>query len=111
MRHTTIARAYPDSRGTEHGGPSWRADACGHVGAHLTRIEQAERIDQVLEAELVGVDPLVAAAVLQRHHLRGCDRETGGLVARDDLVEPLLRGVAQDRQRARGDPSAEADEL
>src|SRR5918998_100009 len=62
--------------------PSSSALACGSaeddgVGLsggfetpHLARIEKSHWIDLGLEAELVGVRALVAAAVLQRDHVR-----------------------------------------
>ena len=43
-----------------------------HETSHLARIEQAHRVHFVLEAQLVGIDALISAAILQRQvHLTG----------------------------------------
>ena len=50
---------------------------------------QAHRIDVVLEAQLVGVDPLVAASLLERVDVGIGDHHAARLVKGDDLVQPF----------------------
>ena len=60
---------------------------------------------------MVGVDALVAAALLQRINVRVGDEDAVLFVQRDDLVQPLRRRIADDRQRRARNATGEADEL
>src|SRR5829696_2786842 len=67
------------------------AQARADEAAHLAGVEQPVGVDLVLEAELVGVDALVPAAVLERVNVRVRDHDPVPLVNVDDLVQPLGR--------------------
>ena len=79
-------------------------------GDHLAGIEQALRVDLALEGELHLVG-LLHAALLQRVAVRVEDRAAIVLVDADDLVEPLLRREAHQRQAGSADRAVEADEF
>ena len=61
----------------------------GHEAAHLAGIEQAVGIDLVLEAELVDIDALVAAAILDGEDVGIGDIDPVLLVQPDDLVQSI----------------------
>src|SRR3954453_20517566 len=59
---------------------------------HLAGIEQAMRIDFMLEAELIRIRALVAAAVLDGEDVRIGDEDPALLVQTYDLVEAIRIG-------------------
>src|SRR6266705_4123672 len=79
--------------------------------AHLAGIEQAVRIDLMLESQLIRVDALVAAAILDRKDVRVGDIDLALLVKPDDLVQSVRIFVAHHRQSAASDAAVEADEF
>lgn len=79
--------------------------------AHLAGVQQPIRIDAALEGELVGIGALVPRAVLEREDVRVGDHDPPRLVHRDDLVQPLGRRIADQRQPAGRDASTETNEF
>ena len=63
----------------------------GGIGAHLPWVQQTVRIGMTLEAELVGVDLLVADAVLQGENVRVGDRNSERAMFGDDLRSAAAR--------------------
>src|SRR5262245_63139665 len=55
-----------------------------HEAAHFARVEQPHRIHLVFESQLIGIDALVAAAVLERDDMRIGDHDAAGFIARHD---------------------------
>ncbi len=81
------------------------------TAAHLAGIEQAERVHFALEAQLVGIDALIAAAVFERDDVRVGDHDAASFVAGHDLVEAFGRAVTHDRNAACGHKTVDADEF
>ena len=65
----------------------------------------------MLEAELIGIDALVTAAILDRKDMRIGDIDPALFVQPDDLVQTFGISIANDRQSAAGDAAVETDEF
>src|ERR1700692_2011574 len=83
----------------------------GHEASHLSGIEQTVGIDIMLETELIGIDALVTAAVLDGKDVRVGDIDAALLMHPHNFIQSIRIRIMYHRQSAAGDATVEADEF